>query len=146
LPDQSADASIKVNPSAALSSSSIEADKAFILSPLLTLPASFGSTYNGETFTFSLCINNELTHDDPRTLTDVNIVVEIQTPSRPKATPLDMVNESSTNAPSTLEAGGTLQRIVRYDLKEEGNHMLAVTVTYLEDGKLRTFRYVSKPY
>jgi hypothetical protein len=73
-------------------------------------------------------------------LTDVNIVVEIQTPSRPKATPLDLVDESSTNVPSPLEAGGTLQRIVRYELREEGNHMLCVTVTYLEDGKLRTFR------
>jgi len=125
-----------------MSSSSAEADNTFIISPLLTLPASFGSTYNGETFTFSLCINNELSHDSTTILTDVNIVVEIQTPSRPKAIPLDLVNESSTSAPSTLEAGGTFQRIVRYDLREEGNHMLSVTVTYLEDGKLRTFRYV----
>jgi hypothetical protein len=51
-----------------------------------------------------------------------------------------------------LEAGRSLQRIVDFELKEEGSHVLAVTVTYHEStptsGKVRTFRklyqFVSK--
>jgi hypothetical protein len=51
-----------------------------------------------------------------------------------------------------LDYGKSLQRIVLYDLKEEGNHTLAVTVTYTEtivtgdtleaasSGRVRTFR------
>lgn len=52
-----------------------------------------------------------------------------------------------------LEIGRSTQKIVRYDLKEEGNHVLAVTVTYTEApktlddeeiekmaGRVRTFR------
>ncbi len=43
-----------------------------------------------------------------------------------------------------LEPGQTLQRIVSFDLKEEGNHVLAVTVSYYEatetSGRARTFR------
>ncbi|KAF3070491.1 hypothetical protein GL218_00743 [Daldinia childiae] len=43
-----------------------------------------------------------------------------------------------------LEPGDTLQRIVNFDLKEEGNHVLAVTVSYYEatetSGRTRTFR------
>jgi hypothetical protein len=45
--------------------------------------------------------------------------------------------------------GESLQRILRFELKEEGNHVLAVTVTYTEtalgegkaaSGRVRTFR------
>lgn len=43
-----------------------------------------------------------------------------------------------------LEPNQTLQRIVNFDLKEEGNHVLAVTVSYYEatetSGRTRTFR------
>jgi len=43
-----------------------------------------------------------------------------------------------------LEVGQTLQKIVNFDLKEEGNHVLAVTVSYYEatetSGRTRTFR------
>lgn len=43
-----------------------------------------------------------------------------------------------------LEPGQTLQKIVNFDLKEEGNHVLAVTVSYYEatetSGRTRTFR------
>ncbi|CAI4211597.1 unnamed protein product [Parascedosporium putredinis] len=43
-----------------------------------------------------------------------------------------------------LESGETLQKIVSFDLKEEGNHVLAVTVSYYEatelSGRTRTFR------
>lgn len=43
-----------------------------------------------------------------------------------------------------LEAGKSLQKVVSFDLKEEGSHVLAVTVTYSEttatSGRIRTFR------
>lgn len=43
-----------------------------------------------------------------------------------------------------LDPGQTLQRILNFDLKEEGNHVLAVTVSYYEatetSGRTRTFR------
>jgi len=43
-----------------------------------------------------------------------------------------------------LAPGATLQKIVDFDLKEEGNHVLAVTVSYYEatdvSGRTRTFR------
>lgn len=52
-----------------------------------------------------------------------------------------------------LDPGRTLQRIVNFDLKEEGNHVLGVTVSYYEatdtSGRARTFRklyqFVCKP-
>lgn len=52
-----------------------------------------------------------------------------------------------------LEPGGTLQKIVTFDLREEGNHVLAVTVSYYEatelSGRTRTFRklyqFICKP-
>jgi trafficking protein particle complex subunit 13 len=54
---------------------------------------------------------------------------------------------SSTSSSVTLVPAHSLQRIVRHDLKEEGNHVLAVTVTYTEPmkpgggvGRIRTFR------
>jgi hypothetical protein len=44
--------------------------------------------------------------------------------------------DTQTEAPKTgvedLAPGESLQRIVQYDLKEEGSHVLAVTVTYTE--------------
>lgn len=52
-----------------------------------------------------------------------------------------------------LDPGRTLQRIVNFDLKEEGNHVLGVTVSYYEatdtSGRTRTFRklyqFICKP-
>ena len=54
-------------------------------------------------------------------------------------------NNNNNNSEGTdLEPGQTLQRIVNFDLKEEGNHVLAVTVSYYEatdtSGRTRTFR------
>lgn len=141
LPQQYSDASIKINPLSALAYPSQDQDQSFLVSPLLTLPSTFGVTYIGETFCCSLCANNELAPDDTRSVQDVAIIAEMITPSQPKGIPMDIGDvEDVARGPSTLSSGGTLQRIVRHDLKEDGNHMLAVTVTYLEDGNLRTFR------
>ena len=58
-----------------------------------------------------------------------------------------------------MGVGGSLQKIVRFDLREEGNHVLAVSLSYSENtmskdnsassGRVRTFRklyqFVSQP-
>ncbi len=120
-------------------------DQEFILSSNLGLPPSFGSAHVGETFSCALCANNELQPGQMlKTITGTRILAEMQTPSQ--AVPLEL------HAADGLEdedgPGSALQRIIRFDLKEEGNHVLAVNVTYTEttgegkatSGKVRSFR------
>ncbi|KAF3007774.1 hypothetical protein E8E13_010259 [Curvularia kusanoi] len=123
----------------------------FILSPALNLPEAFGSAYVGETFSCTLCANNELLPSDhTKAISGVRIQGDMQTPSNPSGSPLDLAGADGvvedTVSPSP---GESLQRILRFELKEEGNHVLAVTVTYTETalgegkasgGRVRTFR------
>jgi trafficking protein particle complex subunit 13 len=66
----------------------------------------------------------------------VRIQAEIQTPSNPSGITLDL--EGRTNGDGEAEdenkfaPGDSVQKIIRLNLKEEGNHVLAVTVTYTE--------------
>lgn len=80
----------------------------------------------------------------------------MQTPSQVSSLDLE---PSDTNANDGLQKGQSLQKIVRFDLKEEGNHILAVSVSYTEtligndfqaaSGRVRTFRklyqFVAQP-
>jgi trafficking protein particle complex subunit 13 len=108
----------------------------------VTLPSSFENAYIGESFSCCLSANNSTPFD----LTDVLISAEIETPS--VTVPLDLVLPPEVNPDETaLKAGDSFQRILRYDLKEEGKYVLAVTVTYTEPPKpnipttrSRTFR------
>jgi hypothetical protein len=91
----------------------------------------------------------------------VRIEAEMKTPS--SAAPVKLVllpsnNSTTTNnntqdtsgnagggdAGTDLSPGTSLQKILSFDLKEEGNHVLAVTVSYYEaselSGRTRTFR------
>jgi hypothetical protein len=102
----------------------------------LTLPPAFGSAYVGETFSCSLCANNEISEegpDPPRTISSVRVVAEMQTPSQSVplnlSPPGDSVGGIETHG---LGKGESFQKIVRFDLKEEGNHILAVNVSYTE--------------
>ncbi|TVY30537.1 Trafficking protein particle complex subunit [Lachnellula hyalina] len=130
---------------------------AFILSPLLTLPPAFGSAYVGETFSCTLCANNEILPGSTpqKTISNVRIEAEMKIPSSatPTSLPLSPPSSSSSSSSSDenekdagvdLEASKSLQKIVNFDLKEEGSHVLAVTVTYTEttptSGRIRTFR------
>ncbi|KAL2013931.1 hypothetical protein VTN00DRAFT_1456 [Thermoascus crustaceus] len=139
----------KISPKASLSYPSDEADGQFILSPNLTLPPAFGSAYVGETFACSLCANNELPEDETsRVVTSVRILAEMQTPSQ--VVPLDLTPGGEEAHTDGLGKGQSFQKIVRFDLKEEGNHILAVSVSYTEtlmaenlhaaSGRVRTFR------
>lgn len=64
--------------------------------------------------------------------------------------PLDLMPVDKEASPSQLEPGESLQKIVRFELREEGNHVLAVSLSYSEttmsnehsasSGRVRTFR------
>ncbi|KAI2410738.1 hypothetical protein LOZ41_004605 [Ophidiomyces ophidiicola] len=117
-------------------------DKQFMLSPNLALPPSFGSAYVGETFACSLSANNELRDEGggggaSRVVTAIRLVAEMQTPSQIVPLELhDAHDELQQAADARLGAGiarvDSIQRIVRFDLKEEGNHVLAVSISYTE--------------
>ena len=73
----------------------------------------------------------------------------MQTPSQ--TIPLELYSPIPEDEQKALEPGKSLQKIIRFDLKEEGNHVLAVSVSYTETtqvegglqatgGRLRTFR------
>lgn len=139
-------------PSASLAYPSSNPD-AFILSPLLTLPPAFGSAYVGETFSCTLCANNELLpgSTQPKTISNVRIDAEMKIPSSGNPILLQLGPDTDTDTRKEekekgvdLEPGQSLQKVVNFDLKEEGSHVLAVTVTYTEttptSGRVRTFR------
>ncbi|KAL6703211.1 hypothetical protein ACN47E_010073 [Coniothyrium glycines] len=126
-------------------------DGKFILSPVLNLPEAFGSAYVGETFSCTLCANNEVELlDTTKAITGIRMQGDMQTPSNPAGSPLDLAaSEEEGTGEISPSPSQSLQRILRFELKEEGNHVLAVTVTYTEtalgegkaaSGRVRTFR------
>lgn len=138
----------------------------FLLSPAVSLPLSFGSASVGESFSCTLCANNDLDtaaaaaaspHHQKR-IRDVRIEAEMKTPGA--ASPVAKLELTPADGKGVvggdgvdLEPGATLQKIVSFDLREEGNHVLAVTVSYYEatelSGRTRTFRklyqFICKP-
>ncbi|KAF1358741.1 hypothetical protein EJ07DRAFT_122696 [Lizonia empirigonia] len=122
-----------------------------ILSLALNLPEAFGSAYVGETFSCTLCANNELLPSDTtKAINGVRIQGDMQTPSNPTGSPLDLAGaDGELDDTVSAAPGESLQRVLKFELKEEGNHVLAVTVTYTETvlgegkasgGRVRTFR------
>lgn len=108
-------------------------DTAFTITPALTLPSSFASAYVGETFACTLSANNELPTAADKTIANVKITAEMQSPSNPSGAPLTVEGDAEdAKDGADLAPAGSLQRIIRLDLKEEGSHILAVTVTYTE--------------
>jgi len=103
----------------------------FILADNLNLPPAFGSAYVGETFSCSLCVNNELpAGTTSHTLSDIRVAAEMQTPSQ--SIPLQLYSSDPESESTKSVPGESLQKIIRFDLKEEGNHVLAVVVSYIE--------------
>ncbi|KAK3343801.1 hypothetical protein B0T25DRAFT_307994 [Lasiosphaeria hispida] len=128
----------------------------FILSPIVNLPPSFGQAYVGETFSCTLCASHDaLTPAESaalglapgaarKSIRDVRIEAEMKTPGAEQVVKLELTPPGREGKGLDLKAGDTLQKIVNFDLKEEGNHVLAVTVSYYEatdvSGRTRTFR------
>ncbi|KAH6676075.1 hypothetical protein F5X68DRAFT_174136 [Plectosphaerella plurivora] len=125
----------------------------FLLSPIVNLPPSFGSAYVGEHFSCTLCANNEFPAEPAgaarKQIRDVKIEAEMKTPGSSGG--VHKLELAGADIPSTPTPGGvdlapgeTMQRVVGFDLKDEGNHVLAVTVSYYEatetSGRTRTFR------
>lgn len=167
----------EINPSASLAYPSENAGGtvSFILAPVLQLPPAFGSAYVGETFSCTLCANNELSIEqaDPKRISGVRIEAEMKTPTAtiallpPRAIGTKGEDESDPDKSEEeamekleeqkvldiLAPAASLQKLISYHLKEEGSHVLSVTVTYSEtgasSGRVRTFRklyqFVSKP-
>ncbi|KAI0398895.1 hypothetical protein F4802DRAFT_611305 [Xylaria palmicola] len=141
----------------------------FLLTPILNLPPSFGTAYAGETFSCALSANHDVVQSPAETdirggptqqagkksIRNVRIEAEMKTPSAttpqkialqpPDVSPAhNGVDDGKQGNGVDLEPGQSLQKIVNYDLNEEGNHVLVVTVSYYEatetSGRLRTFR------
>ncbi|KAI4246714.1 MAG: hypothetical protein L6R42_009812, partial [Xanthoria sp. 1 TBL-2021] len=146
LPEPSKGADLPISPNAPLDHEFHET-AGFIFSPLLTLPPTFGSAYVGETFSCSLCANNELPDGADRTVSSVQMTAEMQAPTQ--TVPFELAAADDGKDHSDLAVGESLQRIVRFDLQSEGNHVLAVSITYTETAsndenesrsRTRTFR------
>lgn len=100
----------------------------------------------------------------------MRITADIQTPSTPAGAGLELQgaggeDDADEGGSEELAPGQTLQKILRHELREEGNHILAVTVRYTEtmlaggggegqgqgaaSGRVRTFRklyqFVAQP-
>ncbi len=84
----------------------------------------------GETFACALCANNELSEGVANSISSISILAEIQTPSQ--SIPLQLHSAPDDQGRQTSEPGRPLQKIIRFDLKEEGNHVLAVNLSYTE--------------
>lgn len=122
----------------------------------VTLPPAFGSAYVGETFACSLCVNNELPETETsKVVSSVRVIAEMQTPSQVMSLDLkpsedEQFARKEGGGGGGLGQGQSFQKIVQFDLKEEGNHILAVNVSYSETliadeshaagGRVRTFR------
>lgn len=141
----------------ALDTSDGDFDPDFVLSPALTLPPAFGAAYVGETFSCTLCANNELAAESDRRVSNVKVIGEMQTPSG--TMPLDLEPSRHESQGHDIGPGTSMQRLVRFDLREEGNHTLAINVSYSETltakdhsalgGRSRSFRklyqFIARP-
>ncbi|TIA56410.1 hypothetical protein D6C77_06935 [Aureobasidium pullulans] len=122
----------------------------FPLSPLLALPPAFGAAYVGTVFSCTLCANNELPSSSPIVVRDVQLSAELQVPSGSIALGLEGPDAVDGR---DIQPAQTLQKVVRHELREDGPHVLAVTVTYQETRddttNKRTFRklyqFVAQP-
>ncbi|KAF9211816.1 hypothetical protein BGZ59_007576 [Podila verticillata] len=121
----------------------------FGVSELLTMPASFGNIYLGETFTSYICANNEWTHP----VRDVILKAELQTSTLRFALSNTLSSSRSpSDSPSgipaatgghiqLLESGRTNEMIVSHEIKELGIHILVCSVQYTTlDGQQKSFR------
>jgi hypothetical protein len=129
----------KIEAKASLAYAAANSEDKFIISPVLTLPESFRSAYVGEEFACTLCANNELAADDAsKSISGIKILAEMQMPLGETLTlDLDDAEDRTGQEDAPSAPGETIQKIVRLNLSEPGQHVLAVTITYTEHS--RTF-------
>ena len=94
-------------------------------------------------------MNNELPESASRRVTSVKTAATMQTPST--SIPLDLSPPNDDAAQHGLPVGGSVQAVLRCDIREEGAFQLAVSITYNESlqsaasaaaagGRVRSFR------
>jgi hypothetical protein len=142
------------------------ASTGFVLAPLLALPESFRSAHVGEPFACTLCANVEPPADHAggadgagrgargRAVSGLRIGAEMASPSAPAGVRLELEDGRDGARPppegGVYAPGASVQKVLRLNLAEEGDHTLAVTVAYTETtvgaggrasgGRVRTFR------
>ncbi|KAA8917315.1 hypothetical protein TRICI_000531 [Trichomonascus ciferrii] len=91
-------------------------------STLLSLPASFGQVYVGETFSCILSINNvsETPHD-------VALDASVQLPSQSH---VSLIHADLPTSNHRVEARKHTQQTLSYEAQEPGLHILTITVSY----------------
>jgi hypothetical protein len=103
---------------------------------LLSLPASFGQIYVGETFSCILSMNN--VSDAPY---DVSLAVSIQLPSQSH---VSLIHSDLPTSNHRVDGKEHTQQTLSYEAQEPGLHILTITVSYRpgedEDAAWTTFR------
>ncbi|XP_037711733.1 probable trafficking protein particle complex subunit 13 homolog isoform X1 [Drosophila subpulchrella] len=89
---------------------------------VLLLPQSFGSIYLGETFASYICVHN--TTANP--VECVTVKADLQS----NTTRINLSMHENAKSPVTLAAGGTIDDVIRYEVKEIGTHILVCEVNY----------------
>lgn len=95
------------------------------LSEILTLSATFGSIQLGETFSGIVTVNNDSYHPGIDA-SSVQLRVEMQTASAKVA----IGGTGSTDPSSILRPTKFVETVVRHEIKELGQHVLACTLSY----------------
>ncbi len=106
------------------------------LSPMLALPQSFGDIYLGETFSCYISLCNIA----PVELAHVGLKVEVQTQLQ-----RETLSDSSAagSAIARFASQQTLDKIIEYDLKDVGIHILICSALYTDSaGERKYFRKV----
>lgn len=98
------------------------------LSEILTLSATFGSIQLGETFSGIVTVNNDSYHPGIEALA-VQLRVEMQTASAKVAIGGTGSNDPS-NPASVLRPSKFVETVVKHEIKELGQHVLACTLSY----------------
>ncbi|KAI9328190.1 hypothetical protein DFJ73DRAFT_766077 [Zopfochytrium polystomum] len=106
----------------------------FGLTEFLSLPASFGNIYLGETFSSYLCINNE----SDLSVQDAGIKAELQTASQ-RLTLADTVSAAASYSSSLLPTQSA-EFLIHHEIKELGIHILVCSVHYSIGSERKFFR------
>ncbi|KAI8043502.1 hypothetical protein M5D96_004834 [Drosophila gunungcola] len=89
---------------------------------VLLLPQSFGSIYLGETFASYICVHN--TTANP--VECVTVKADLQS----NTTRINLSMHEHAKSPVILAPGGTIDDVIRYEVKEIGTHILVCEVNY----------------
>ncbi len=103
------------------------------LTPMLTLPSSFGSINLGETFTATICLSN----DAPVPVGSARLVVSMVVGN--SATVVGEIQPPSKEGVGIMESGQNMEMIVSCEMRELGLHILQCAVDYGSSSGPRTY-------